>query len=331
MTTLRWCKTAWGWRRHLFEEVLKDTSGRHAPQMLRLRYLLPLITVLGAAFVWFVFAGLARLQGLRLSWWWPHNGALKGANVYDLGRTTAAMAALLGGIFALAYAYRKQRVEEAAGRRADEENLRERNEARSKRYQDAAGQLGHENAAVRLAGVYAMASLADEWPEQRQTCADVLCAYLRMQPDAKQREDVEVRRSIVRAFRSRLIAAASSDIAWWRLEFDFTGASFDRVDFSGAIFIARPVFTQAMFTGRCNLDHAHFFRGADFAEVEVREGELSLQFINLYQGNLELERSKILRRGALNLRVTMRQQGAQVDAGSLEVVAGELRVHATGA
>jgi hypothetical protein len=35
-------------------------------------------------------------------------------------------------------------------------------EAQAKRYQDAAGQLGHEKAAVRLAGVYAMARLADE-------------------------------------------------------------------------------------------------------------------------------------------------------------------------
>ena len=40
-------------------------------------------------------------------------------------------------------------------------------------------------AAVRLAGVYAMAGLADDWPENRQTCVDVLCGYLRMpyEPD----------------------------------------------------------------------------------------------------------------------------------------------------
>jgi hypothetical protein len=35
-------------------------------------------------------------------------------------------------------------------------------------------------AAVRLAAVYAMAGLADDWEENRQTCVDVLCAYLRM-------------------------------------------------------------------------------------------------------------------------------------------------------
>src|SRR5947207_4571217 len=57
------------------------------------------------------------------------------------------------------------------------------------RFATAAGQLGSDKpAAVRLAGVYAMAGLADDWPENRQTCVDVLCGYLRMpyEPDPGQ-------------------------------------------------------------------------------------------------------------------------------------------------
>jgi hypothetical protein len=56
----------------------------------------------------------------------------------------------------------------------------------NERFATAAGQLGDDKLpAVRLAGVYAMAGLADDWPENRQTCVDVLCAYLRMpyEPD----------------------------------------------------------------------------------------------------------------------------------------------------
>ena len=56
----------------------------------------------------------------------------------------------------------------------------------NERFATAAGQLGDDKpAAVRLAGVYAMAGLADDWEENRQTCVDVLCAYLRMpyEPD----------------------------------------------------------------------------------------------------------------------------------------------------
>ena len=51
----------------------------------------------------------------------------------------------------------------------------------NERFATAAGQLGSDKPpAVRLAGVYAMAGLADDWPENRQTCVDVLCAYLRL-------------------------------------------------------------------------------------------------------------------------------------------------------
>ena len=56
----------------------------------------------------------------------------------------------------------------------------------NERFATAAGQLGDDKpSAVRLAGVYAMAGLADDWPENRQTCVDVLCGYLRLpyEPD----------------------------------------------------------------------------------------------------------------------------------------------------
>jgi hypothetical protein len=58
----------------------------------------------------------------------------------------------------------------------------------NERFATAAEQLGSDKSAVRLAGVYAMAGLADDWEENRQTCADVLCAYLRMpyEPDPGQ-------------------------------------------------------------------------------------------------------------------------------------------------
>src|SRR6516164_8947278 len=61
------------------------------------------------------------------------------------------------------------------------------------RFATAADKLGSEAPAVRLAGVYAMAGLADDWPENRQTCVDVLCGYLRMpygpEPDVDIDED----------------------------------------------------------------------------------------------------------------------------------------------
>jgi hypothetical protein len=56
----------------------------------------------------------------------------------------------------------------------------------NERFATAAEQLGEDKPpTVRLAGVHAMAGRADDWDENRQTCVDVLCAYLRMpyEPD----------------------------------------------------------------------------------------------------------------------------------------------------
>lgn len=117
---------------------------------------------------------------------------LSAATLYDLLKIAFAVAAATGGTVALVTAYRRQRVaefaqdlarqqHELAGRAEEREATRLLNE----RFTTAAGQLGDGQPAVRLAGVYAMAGLADDWPQQRQTCVDVLCAYLRMpyEPD----------------------------------------------------------------------------------------------------------------------------------------------------
>ena len=78
-----------------------------------------------------------------------------------------------GALVALIVAYRRQRVAEA-------DSAHDRIRVFNERFIAISAQLGDDNAAVRLAGVHAMAGLADDWQENRQTCVDVLCAYLRM-------------------------------------------------------------------------------------------------------------------------------------------------------
>ena len=74
-------------------------------------------------------------------------------------------------------------------RQLDQTLAEQRTRTLNERFATAAGQLGSDQpAAVRLAGVYAMAGLADDWnfaKANQQTCVDVLCAYLRMpyEPD----------------------------------------------------------------------------------------------------------------------------------------------------
>ncbi len=63
----------------------------------------------------------------------------------------------------------------------------------NERFATAAEQLGSDKPAVRLAGVHAMAGLADDWEENRHTCIDVLCAYLRMPYEPRWRPESGVK------------------------------------------------------------------------------------------------------------------------------------------
>jgi uncharacterized membrane-anchored protein YhcB (DUF1043 family) len=66
---------------------------------------------------------------------------------------------------------------EQLGNTLAEQHIRTLNE----RFATAAEKLGGDKPpAVRLAGVYAMAGLADDWEANRQVCIDVLCGYLRI-------------------------------------------------------------------------------------------------------------------------------------------------------
>ncbi|GLZ40257.1 hypothetical protein [Actinokineospora sp. NBRC 105648] len=163
--------------------------------------------------------------------------------LYDLARTTVTVGTLAAGVFAVVYAYRKQRIDEASSFRADAEQF-------NKRYQDAAVQLGHERGAVRLAGVYAMGRLADDWGEAREMCVDLLCAYLRTPYRSSAGHDDE---SLVRATIFDLIRAHTVDpddpASWSGMDFDFRGGTFDQFSLAGGNFRGEVNFSDAVFTG----------------------------------------------------------------------------------
>jgi hypothetical protein len=81
-----------------------------------------------------------------------------------------------GALVALIVAYRRQKVAEA-------DSVHDRTRVFNERFTAIAAQLGDAQPAVRLAGADAMAGLADDWKQNRQTCVDVLCAYLRLPYD----------------------------------------------------------------------------------------------------------------------------------------------------
>jgi hypothetical protein len=180
-----------------------------------------------------------------------------------------------GALVALVVAYRRQRVAE------------DRSTVFNERFATAATQLGDSQPAVRLAGAYAMAGLADDWVENRQTCVDVLCAYLRLPYDPDPGEDApppdraayranrEVRHTIIRLIAAHLRPAAAE--SWQDYDLDFHGVVFDGGNFAGASFSGGTVqFTGAEFSrGPVAFLGAEFsggtvnFRGAEFSGGEV--------------------------------------------------------------
>ncbi|MET8212815.1 hypothetical protein ABZT51_44110 [Streptomyces sp. NPDC005373] len=149
-------------------------QGRHTPNLWPVWLVAPVTMVVVAALAYGLYQGSDAFLTAE-------NTSKKPVDVQDVIKTTITVLTLMGAVLAGLYAYRKQLLEEGASHRADETQFAER-------YAKAAEQLGHDQPAVRLAGVYAMARLADDWTEQRQVCVDVLCAYLRMpyQPDDTQ-------------------------------------------------------------------------------------------------------------------------------------------------
>ncbi|GAA3592304.1 pentapeptide repeat-containing protein [Streptomyces osmaniensis] len=198
---------------------------------------------------------------------------------HEVIRTALATLTFAGAVLAGVYGYRKQRLAEGDAHRADDKQLAER-------FTTAADQLGHDQAAVRLAGVYAMARLADDWIEQRQVCVDVLCAYLRMPyepnpevasaasvggeslsstPAAYKEGEREVRLTIIRTIRSHLQPQAPT--SWSACNFDFTRATFDGGYLQGSLFQGTVTFGGADFSGR-----SFYFGGADFSAGRVYFG-----------------------------------------------------------
>ena len=146
------------------------------------------------------------------------------------------------------------------GKQLDRTLAEQRTRTLNERFATAAGQLGSDKPAVRLAGVYAMAGLADDWEENRQTCVDVLCGYLRMPYEPDPGQDApeperlvfqairEVRHTVIRVITAHLKKDAA--VSWQGLNFDFTGVVFDGGDFGGAQFSGGTVrFGTAEFSG----------------------------------------------------------------------------------
>ncbi|WP_227980931.1 pentapeptide repeat-containing protein [Nocardia spumae] len=250
---------------------------RQAQRMQRSALLVAVVSV--------VFGALAIAT---FTWWvlWLLLGAKADTpNQLDLTKIALSVSAGVGGAVALVVAYRRQRDNER-GRFAQ-------------LFGAAAAQLGNADVAVRMAGVYAMAGVADEFSarSRRQQCIDVLCGYLRLPYDPAdgathlssrkttaeaegaevervyrlRQNDREVRRTIVAVIAAHLRPQA--EISWSTYHFNFDDAVLENVDFRWAVFAGRHTHLRgAHFTGdrSANFESVQFvgqhvtFHGARF-------------------------------------------------------------------
>ncbi|WP_410587567.1 hypothetical protein [Amycolatopsis sp. lyj-23] len=238
------------------------------------------VSVLGWLFVALLVAG-ATGGGLLWFLGWPRlprAGAFDVGELLDLLKIALSVVAGFGGVVLLAVGYRKQRVAEdehaLSVQRAEREVVQKFNE----RFGSAAEQLANESPAVRLAGVYAMAGLADDWADKRQVCVDVLCGYLRIRQERD--GETEVREAILRMVRDH--TRASARISWSALDFDFTGVTLENADFARLEFRGEVLFDGAEFVGGVAsfagtvFGRLLSFHGARFAAAETNFAGITL-------------------------------------------------------
>lgn len=224
-----------------------------------------------------------------------------------------ALVTALGALIALVVSFRKQQSLEDA--------------QFTSQFAAAAAQLGDPSAAVRIAGAYAMAALADNNGDRRQQCVDALCAYMRLAYDPAygggrtvtrtvecvdaagikstttetyRESDREVRLTIVSIIRDHL-RDPKSRTTWCGYDLNFCGVIFDGgsfvaahftggdIQFSGAKFVSdRVSFFRAVFSGGTVYFHKAQFLG----------GHVSFDDAEIRGSEIKFERTMFAKGGA---------------------------------
>ncbi|GAA1966348.1 pentapeptide repeat-containing protein [Catenulispora subtropica] len=229
----------------------------------------PFATIYGALLIAGV-AGAAGVYFLLLAL--THGGGAALSTKLDVAKTALLVVGGSGALAGLYVAYRKQRTDEA-------NHIRDQDKLFTERYTQAAAQLGNTAAAVRLAGVYALARIADDSARDRPTCLSVLCSYLRMavDPDKGDPAETEVRRTAQTVLAKRL----QPDHAgfWEDADVDLRGSHLIEFDLSGAVMRSINV-AKAIFTGEAHFERVSVAGDAQFGDVKFEHyaGFLDTEF-----------------------------------------------------
>ncbi|MCX5205819.1 pentapeptide repeat-containing protein [Streptomyces sp. NBC_00237] len=283
---------------------------------------------------------------------------LDARTLFDLVKLSFGVVAGAGALVALVVAYRRQRVDEAGAHR-------EATRLHTERFSTAVDKLGSDSPAVRLGGIHALAGLADDAPTQdlRQTCIDVLCAYLRLpfspdpgnlpgtpQPYDELRDAHQAKRDQYRALREvrhtilRLIGdhyriPQNAHRSWQGHDLDLTAVTIDgNMDFTGAVFSSGTVdlthavvsggtvrFNSATFSGgTVRFAGARFFGGTvDLTHAVISSGTMDFAGAVVSGGTVDLTHA-VISGGTMNFaRATL--SSGRVEFGRASFSGGTVR------
>lgn len=261
----------------------------------------------GVILVWVVlalvvFTVLGWLWGKGPLWSWQRwltnwRGAGAEASPLDLVKVSLTTIGGIGGTGYLVIKYRERASAERAERDAEQDRAEQR-------LLSGVQQLGSESPQVRIAGVYALADVADTYRgEYRQRVVSILCGYLRTQrgerrtivneqdgPEQSSEEKVYVSHDgavestvlevLVRHLRKRcektkhreaVTQLVEDDQLWCDCTIDLHGAVIrEPIDFSGATFSTDVRAQGAHILAGADFLNANFSSKADFNGSEFR-------------------------------------------------------------
>jgi len=263
--------------------------------------------------------GLTVTAGITTVLWAGAGGGVAvipaNTSVLDLLKLGLTVTAGIGGVVALVVAYRKQRLNETAETRLDAAATREDTKLFNERFGAAAQMLASPEPANQLAGIYALAGLADDWDNGRQTCINVLCGYLRLpytppsdlteesapeqiQHHTQQLAHRQVRHALLDLIGERLRTKPEPGRTWHGYTFDFAGATVDGGNLAGIQVIegTRMNFETANFTsGEVSFYLARFAGGAMFfGGAKFTSGRVSFNDAEFANGQVSFSGAKFI-------------------------------------
>jgi uncharacterized protein YjbI with pentapeptide repeats len=148
--------------------------------------------------------------------------------------------------------------------------------------------LRSDDAATRAGAARDLVALADSWPDGRQGCVDLLCAYLRdHDPDDGVARDLQrslvdrlPRRQVTQGEEDAAVTPTSGDGSWADMTIDLRGAKLADWDCRFAVIPARMDFSRVTFAGDTSFHECRFAGSASFAGA-VFEGRACFQDIEV--------------------------------------------------